>query len=346
MLYSNNLSFGLNDIFLKVPLLLFPLIIFSMDMEIWTRKRVSNLLKLFVIGNLIAIIASIIHSCVLYLEYPAFSQFHYINASMFHHPSYASMFYCFSFAIIVYFLLNEKNARWEKVVGSIALIVFSVEIILLDSRAGILAFGFVLLTFGLYIILYKRHLLSKILLILLCTTIALAGTYKFIPKGINRLTSSVKSMDKESFSTSDPQKTNVRILIWDASTKVALKNLPLGVGTGDIKDELLKQYTEEGYKEPYEEQHNAHCQYLQIFATLGIIGIFLFLAIIILPFWTGFTKRNILYLIFGIIITTNFLVESMLEKQVGVMFFCFFFSMMYIISQNKLFKDNTVIEKR
>jgi len=345
LLYSDNLSFGLDDIFLKLPMLLFPLIIFFTDLKLWTKKRVFNLLKLFIAGNLIALIASIIHSWVLYLDYPFFRQFHYTNASWFHHPSYASMYYCFSFAIIVYYLLNEKTKRWEKIAGSIAIILFSAEIILLDSRAGILAFGCVLLTYGLYIILFKRHLLFKVLLIVLCATTALTGTYKLLPNEINRIKLTVRDIDKETFSTSDPEKANVRILIWNATTKVAIKNLPFGVGTGDIKDELLKQYAEEGYNEPYEERHNAHCQYLQIFATLGIAGILLFLMIIILPFWIGYTKRNILYLIFGIIISVNLVVESMFEKQVGIMFFCFFFPLMFIIAQNKLLKENTSVEK-
>jgi len=146
-------------------------------------------------------------------------------------------------------------------------------------------------------------------------------------------------MDKESFSTAKPEQSNVRILIWSATTKVALKNLPFGVGTGDIKDELQKQYFEEGYNEPYEEHHNAHCQFLQVFATLGIIGIAAFLLIIFLPFQKGFTKKNILFLVFGIIISINFLVESMFEKQAGMMFFCFFFSFMFLIAQNQLLKD-------
>ena len=339
LLYSKNISFGLDDIFLKIPLLLFPLIIFSMDIGLWTKKRIGILLKLFAVGNLVALLVSVFHSWTLYLTEPIFLQFHYENASWFHHPSYASMHYCFSFAIAVYFLLHKETPLWEKIFAGIAIILFSVDIILLDSRAGILAFGFVILAFGLYIIFSKKYGLPKIALFTLCVAITLVGAYKLLPNEFNRIIKTVKVMDKESFSTAKPEQSNVRILIWDATAKVALKNLPFGVGTGDIKDELQKQYLEEGYNEPYEEHHNAHCQYLQIFATLGIIGIAVFLLIIFLPFQKGFAKRNILFLIFGIIISINFLVESMFEKQAGMMFFCFFFSFMFLIAQNQLLKD-------
>ena len=334
-LYSENLNFAKKDLLLKLPLLSFPLIIFSMDTSFFTKKHIIFLLKLFVAGNMVAVIASLIHSWVLYLQVPLFSHFHYVEASWFHHPSYASMYYCFSFAIIIYLVLTQSLKKYEKIIGSIALVLFIVEIILLDSRAGILAFCGTVLAYGIYLILKKR-INTKTIIIIICLGIALSVTYALLPNNSNRIQSTIKNLEKETFSISDPQKANVRILIWDATTKVALKNLPFGVGTGDIKDELLKQYEIDGYTVPYEENYNAHNQYLQIFTTIGILGILIFLIISILPFWMGFKKENILFIVFGIIICINFLVESMLEKQAGVMFFAFFFSLLYYISQQNI----------
>lgn len=331
-LYSENLNFAKKDLLLKLPLLSFPLIIFSMDTRFFTKERIIFILKLFVTGNIVAAVASLIHSWILYLQEPVFSHFHYVEASWFHHPSYASMYYCFSFAIIIYLILTQSLKKQEKIIGGIGLVLFIVEIILLDSRAGILAFGGTVLAYGIYLILKKR-INIKTIVIIIGLGIALIGTYALLPNNANRIQSTIKSLEKETFSTSDPQKANVRILIWDASMEVALKNLPFGVGTGDIKDELLKQYAIDNYTIPYEENYNAHNQYLQIFVTLGILGVLVFLMISILPFWIGFKKGNILFIIFGIIICINFLVESMLEKQAGVMFFTFFFPLLYYISQ-------------
>ena len=332
MLYSSNLDFGRKDLLLKSPLLFLPLFFSTVDSGFFTKKRMLFLLKLSLVGNIIAIIASLTHSWILYMEVPSFHHFHYVEASWFHHPSYASMYYCSSFAFVVYLMFTQKLKLYEKIIGGIGLALFIVEIVLLDSRAGILAFCTTILTCGIYIIAKKR-INIKTVIIILGLGIALIGAYALLPNNVNRIQSTIKGLEKETFSATNPEKANVRILIWDASATVALKNLPFGVGTGDIKDELKKQYAIDNYSIPYEENFNAHNQYLQLFATLGVLGVLTFLTILFLPFGIGIKKKNILFIIFGIIICINFLVESMLEKQAGVMFFCFFFPLLYYISE-------------
>jgi O-antigen ligase len=335
MLYTSNFDFGKTDLFLKLPLLLFPLIIFSWNADYFTRKRMLTVLRLFVLGNIVAVVLSLAHSSFLYMKAPGFYHFHYTNASWFHHPSYASMYYCFSFAVIAYLMFTQKLKRYEKTIGYIGIVLFLSEIILLDSRAGILTFCSIIFTCGIYIIIkYKINIKTLIFIVFL--GIAIVGIYALRPHDANRMQITIAELDKESFSVSNPEKANVRILIWNAAVKVAMKNLPLGVGTGDVKDELKKQYKTNRYTIPYEENYNAHNQYLQIFATLGVAGLLSFLFILILPFRVGAKKKNILFLAFGMIICINFLVESMLEKQAGVMFFCFFFPLLYYISQQTI----------
>ncbi len=343
LLYSKNLTFGLSDLLLKLPLLVLPIVIFTINPDYWSKKQVQTVLKSFVLGNLITLIISVSHSWILFKETSLISSFHYNNASCFHHSSYASMYYCFSFVIIAYLLLNHKTLLWEKIIGGIALILFSVEIALLDSRAGILTFGSILLIYLFYILFFKRKLLPYVFIGVIFIGGALMATYKLLPEEMNRIQRTVNHV-KKNYSSDDnnPKDTNVRILIWDASLKVATANLPFGVGTGDIKDELKKQYLEEGYLEPYELNFNAHSQYLQIFATLGIPGIIFLLSIMFSPFGIGCKTKNLLFILFGVIIGINFAVESMLEKQAGVMFFSFFFTILYFISQNQLLKEKEI----
>ena len=332
LLYTSNLDFGKTDLFLKLPLLLFPLIIFTLRSDYFTKNRMMVLLKLFIAGNIVAIVASLIHSSILYMDVPTFYHFHYVCASLFHHASYASMYYCFSFTLVIYLFLTQKLKRYEKIIGGVGFVLFITETVLLDSRAGTLTFFSVILAYGVYIFL-KRLINIKTILAAVFLGLVFAGAYALLPNKTNRIQSTVEELKKEPLSTSNTDKNNARILIWDASMTVSLKNLPFGTGTGDVKDELRKQYAIDNYTIPYEENYNAHNQFLQIFATLGILGILAFVAISILPFWTGIKKKNILFIIFGIIIYINFFVESMLEKQVGVMFFCFFFPLLYFIFQ-------------
>ena len=334
MLYTNNLVFGLQDLLLKLPLLLFPFLIFTINMREWSEKYTQRILQFFVLGNIITLLISVVHSWILYKETSWIYHFHYVSASWFHHPSYASMYYCFSFAIIIYLFLHYKTMIWEKITGIISLILLSAEIILLDSRAGTLTFACVLLIFMLYILFFRRKFIPQLLACIVFLGCISLITYKLLPNGINRIQSSITQIQEDNADKNKPFKEkDLRLLIWDASLKVGIKHLPFGVGTGDIKEELREQYKKEDYTVPYEEKFNSHSQYLQLFVTLGIAGFIFFLTMVFLPFWTGYKSKNILFILFGVIMGINFLVESMFEKQAGIMFFSFFFILLYFVSQ-------------
>jgi O-antigen ligase len=340
LLYSKNLEFGLFDLLLKLPLLIFPIIIFTLNPVFWTKKRIETLLKMFAFGSLITLIISVIHSWIIYKETSSLFCFFYVEASLFHHPSYASMYYCFSFIITVYLFFTHGYSLWEKIIAIIALMLFLIEIILLESRAGILTFGSTLIVYLFYLLFFKRKLFSYIFAGMICICSALTVTYKLLPREMNRIQPTIDYIKEYYIDKSHSQDPYIRFLVWDASFKVGVENLPFGVGTGDIKDELMKQYQKEGYLEPYEGNLNVHCQYLQVFATLGIFGTLLFILITLSSIWIGYKTRTVLFVLFGVITVINFLVESMFEKQAGIMFFVFFFVILYFVSQTQLLKQN------
>ncbi|MDR0605513.1 MAG: O-antigen ligase family protein [Bacteroidales bacterium] len=336
LLYSKNIAFGLSDLLLKLPLLIFPVIILTLNPAHWTKKKIETLLKLFALGSLITLIISVVHSWMIYTETSSLFHFFYGQASMFHHPSYASMYYCFSFVISIYLFHTQGYSLWEKIIAIIGMILFLVDIVLLESRAGILTFGSVLIVYLFYLLISKRRWFPYIFVGTICICAVLAGTYKLLPQESDRIQPTIAYIKDRYFYENKLQDTYVRFLVWDASMKVGVQHFPFGVGTGDVKDELMKQYQKENYVEPYENNLNAHCQFLQVFVTLGILGIILFILIVSSSIWIGYKTRNILFILFGLITGLNFLVESMLEKQAGVMFFVFFFLLLYFVSQTQL----------
>jgi hypothetical protein len=50
LVYSENMSFGKNDIVLKLPLLALPLIVFSYDLKKWTFVRIKTLFNFYFVG--------------------------------------------------------------------------------------------------------------------------------------------------------------------------------------------------------------------------------------------------------------------------------------------------------
>ncbi len=73
------------------------------------------------------------------------------------------------------------------------------------------------------------------------------------------------------------QSTGMRIQAWESALDLVKSNPIFGTGTGDVKDELVKMYNSKGFVEIFNLRLNAHNQFLQSFAALGIFGFLLLL---------------------------------------------------------------------
>jgi O-antigen ligase len=105
---------------------------------------------------------------------------------------------------------------------------------------------------------------------------------------------------------------------------------------------LIEIFKENNIKKALQLRSNAHNQFLQTFITLGIIGFLILSLSLILPAYYTFRHKHFLYLLFLIIVSINFLVESMLETQAGVVFYAFFNSIMFFM----LIKESNTIEAK
>ena len=116
-----------------------------------------------------------------------------------------------------------------------------------------------------------------------------------------------------------------RIILWKSALNLFKNNPVLGVGTGDIKDELMQEYLKFDFQEGVQKKFNCHNQYLQFAATLGIIGILVFLMIFVIPLKEAYQAKNIVVILFLMLVLGNVFFESMLETNAGLLFFCFFY---------------------
>ena len=124
--------------------------------------------------------------------------------------------------------------------------------------------------------------------------------------------------------------TTGRIEIWKLAGELIQENILLGTGTGDVRDELVKTYYANDFEYGYSKKLNAHNQYLQIWATVGIIGILLFVLALLLPLLNIKSYPQFLFPMFVLIIALNAMTESTMEVQRGVLFFAFFYSLLVV----------------
>jgi O-antigen ligase len=134
----------------------------------------------------------------------------------------------------------------------------------------------------------------------------------------------------------DNTRNEARISLWQSAFSLIKSNFIVGVGTGDIQNELNKVYIKSGKDELIKvENLNTHNQFIEITAENGIIGLILFLAIFVLMTVISVKNKNIIYLVFIAIVFFSFLFETMLNRLAGLSFFSLFSFFLSGFNQNQ-----------
>jgi len=330
LIYTSNFTYAWFDLEVKLTFLLIPVLFFTSDLENLTKTKTINILIFFISGCFLSSVISIIHSYLLFTISSNIYCFFYVYASAFHHPSYISMYVVFAILIIAYLTINDmitnKNIQHFFI---FLLLWFSGYVIILSSKAGIISLAFSLIIIFVYWIIKKRKYLLSILIIFFFFLIVGVGMRE-IPIVTNRITTSFQAVSAPKKDVNIADGTIQRMEIWKTSIQIIKENFLFGVGTGDVKDELLDNYEKKGMSFAISNNLNAHGQFFQTFITLGFLGFLVLILIIIIPFVQAILSRNFIYLMFLIIIAFNILVESMFENQAGVVFYAFFNSFLFL----------------
>jgi len=121
---------------------------------------------------------------------------------------------------------------------------------------------------------------------------------------------------------------DTRYQSWYSAIKVIEENFWFGTGPANLTNELTKKYNTFGFEIAEKEQLNAHNQYLETFAGLGIIGFLSLLYFLGYLLVFAIKKRNYLLFFLFTILSVNFLFESVLNRMAGILFMMFFVSLL------------------
>ncbi len=319
LIYSENIAEANFDLQVKFSFLALP-IIFALKKE-EDKTDFFKLIKSYTIIALIAGIAYIIKGYFHAGSYP-----HYMVFSHPLHPSYLALYFTVNIAFAAIILLKKKEFLWVQIIS--ILISFSI-LYIAESKAGLIA-TFAIIVFFLYKVIFHKNKKLSISIIFLFTIIA-GCIIIFVPRFKTLITTTFNFEKVYAHPEKVVESTGLRLLAWKASLDIIRENPIIGVGAGDIKDELAIIYTKKNYKKPLELKMNCHNQYLETLVGQGIIGLTVLLLLIIALFVNK--NHKLISQLFAIIIGTNILFESMFNVQAGVVFFVFIYSM--IISSKK-----------
>ncbi|MCX6291722.1 MAG: O-antigen ligase family protein [Bacteroidetes bacterium] len=342
LLYTANFSFAFFDLQSKLSFLLCPLLFPAL---IISKEQFTKLKLIFVSGCTAGALLCLFFSYRNYSANPSPHYFYYTYYSHFLHPSYFSMY--LNLAII--FLADELIRKWDvlshvKKIAGISLCYFLfVTIIQLSARtasvvAFVTVFVFLLYRFKQDVKWGRKYVISFLFLV------SLFLVQFYLLNHVNRF-NDVKSIIKEEpvqpagNKIEEPiieneNSTGLHMKIWKYSIALGKRSPLIGVGTGDIKDELENIYRENNFNAGVAGRFNCHNQFLNTFVALGLIG----LISLFLMYYPGlkisFKNRDWIYFFFLLIVILNSMTECLFEKQNGILFFAAFNILFYLRSQS------------
>ena len=114
----------------------------------------------------------------------------------------------------------------------------------------------------------------------------------------------------------------MRVEFWKTGINVISDNLILGVGTGDINDEMIAEYKRSNTILDQDYRKRVHNQYLAFAISFGLVGLIIILYCLLWPYFYGYGNKYAT--MFLLIYLMSFLTEDTLETQAGATFVAFF----------------------
>lgn len=119
-----------------------------------------------------------------------------------------------------------------------------------------------------------------------------------------------------------------RLEHWKAATFIIQHEWATGVGTGGNQQAFDWAYDQLNSPLNPENRLRSHNMYLAYAVSYGVLGILLFLVILGVAFHYAWKNKDLLSLIFLMVICGSFLIEDTLETQLGVTMFGFFMGLL------------------
>jgi O-antigen ligase len=227
------------------------------------------------------------------------------------HPIYASMV----FSISIFLLLS----LWGKISKYLIIIVLFLlvgNVLVLASKMTIVSLFLILIYF---FTKTKQKTYFKVLNVGL-TLLVLVTAIIYLPNLRQRFDELFipRTYEKVIIWNS----TSIRTGIYECSINLLKNEWLFGYGIGDVQDKLNECYKNKS-DVLLSGKYNSHNQYLSIFLGTGVLGFLVFLIMLGYNLILAFRFNDILFQIILIFFMLNFITESIIQRQTGVIIFSF-----------------------
>ena len=310
MLWTKDLKLGFDDLVIKLPMLVVPVLFLFVPKRMLVRRRLWLYAFAFVCGLVVfelflfakAVIAGGGISKTLY-------NYDYIN---FYHYTYRTLA-CNMALLILYKMpltrLFAWSAKRSAIVRFVLMALLNFFVATMYSRMG---FFLLLVADALIVIdtLFVRKVYGETVAMLVIILLTIGLTFSN-----DIFATRYKTIDENAYKPKNVNYPAVRPLIYSNALNLIGQNPILGAGTGDVKQVMNDLYKSHGITEG---NLNPHNQFLQTTIALGCVGLLLLL-MIYLCFALRLFDRGAWLLVSAVLLSAVcMLTESVLERQMGV----------------------------
>ena len=317
MFWTEDLAFGAFDLQIKAPLLVLPLL--GMLLPMPARRGREVLFMGLGLASAGAVLLCLAGASILLIVDPTVAPaeaFFSSRFSRFLHPSYFAMYLCT--ALAGWYLTpvhSLPSALIKHVVPALAV----VGIILCGSKMGWAVMA-VMLPMAMAVRWREKALRRTLGLALVGALLGVSTLVVVSPNARSRVQEAWQAAMAPGTTSDASTSSAVRRITWSTAWALFKQDPLKGTGTGDVKNELMRSYREHGQEWVLEHRLNAHSQFLQSAACLGVSGSLALLLMGFAPFF-GRLRKDPFIVAFMLLSVGNWTVESMLEVQAGVVFF-------------------------
>ena len=240
-----------------------------------------------------------------------------------YHHAYIAL-YAVVAMVFVYSELSShwKTMRpWHRCLLIVSLLLLICYVVVVNSRAGMLAMGLAMLACVAHFAVTRRSWKLGLGIAALAVVGIVAAT-QLVPGYSDRISSTLENVEADA-------RTSINRCNWHACVKSPLS----GYGVGDYHAVQVAQYTEDGFDYGVKAGFNAHNQYMESLLAAGIPGLAGLLFFLLAPLTAALRRgrRRFLVAILVVVVAFNLLFESMLERQMGLQFISMVYGIMVLI---------------
>lgn len=315
LIHTENMAFANLDLGMKATLAVFP--IFFMLYQPVVRWRVF--VRWFICGAIVSIVVNTFMASEMYLKSYNLYYLTGSDLSKLMHRGYWAVYLLIAYFFMFKATVDSKSKR-ELFLNLSGVLFFALFIVLTESKVGyIILFLISIWEVGkLFKVIKNKWVLP------IAAGLFVGGfffVYKYMPTAVKRISKTVETVFQplDSYDKESAESTTARLFVWDSSVELIKENFWFGVGTGDIKDELIQRNYDKGYIGVAKSNLNSHNQFFNSHIAIGVFGsLFLLLAVVtnFLKFKPDPLRAWRLGIVF--ILFVALLPESMLEVQAGI----------------------------